>query len=737
MVYSYGESTITASGVCMPTIKDIAKAAGVSHGTVSNVLNNRGNVSSRKIELVEQAALKMGYNINRSAKQLRKGTSDEIDILIPDNEISRYRDLSSTISRYAEETGFSYNLYISEGVPLKEKETIKRLLSNKAHTIVIISCLNKDDDFYANLNFGDTRFVFAERRVNCGSNPFSFYSYDPVTIGENIARYIRDSGFHNIVYFSSRKIYSFENDIYQVLLQNFDNPDYVITKYSCDTNLNIQTAFSIVFSEYDYDVIVTTSKEKAEILNRIIELSRNGKKFEIITLTSSEVLHHSPFTECELDYRNFGRQIVQSLQQGRENTEHITAAQSLSTRRQGSVQKTAAITIASIRGKSSDALSHISRLIEASTGIRVHIIPYEYSTLFNLLKERKLDKGIDLIRIDMAWINSFAEELFMPLDAADFDFTPIFNSFIEGIDDAYAKVQGRRYTFPFDPSILLLFYRKDLFENAINSRLFYEQYRSELAPPDDFYQYNRIASFFTKAVNARSETTFGTTSTLNSPQSIACQFLPIYYSLGGTLFNRETLFLNADILKKAMEINLEILDHSQFSNESFWSDSIRRFASGDAAMSITFSNRTSNLINSKVSNVLGMYDFKTLPGEEQMIGGGVLGISRTSGNTAAVYQFLENFYSEKMSILFAYLCGSSSSRYVYENEAVSTLYPWMKFVQRNLKKGKRRFSIENYNELDFEYSLGSALNLLFHKQISLDECVYSIMTKLPSPDGAR
>ncbi len=48
----------------MATIKDIAHLAGVSQGTVSNVLNGKGIVSSEKIRLVEEVAAQLGYTVS-------------------------------------------------------------------------------------------------------------------------------------------------------------------------------------------------------------------------------------------------------------------------------------------------------------------------------------------------------------------------------------------------------------------------------------------------------------------------------------------------------------------------------------------------------------------------------------------------------------------------------------------------------------------------------------------------
>lgn len=82
----------------MITIKDIAKLAGVSHGTVSNVLNGRGNVSLEKIMLVENAAKQLGYSINERGQQLRNPVQLQVGVVLPNIRDERYSIVYSTLS---------------------------------------------------------------------------------------------------------------------------------------------------------------------------------------------------------------------------------------------------------------------------------------------------------------------------------------------------------------------------------------------------------------------------------------------------------------------------------------------------------------------------------------------------------------------------------------------------------------------------------------------------------------
>jgi LacI family transcriptional regulator len=63
------------------TLNDVALASGVSHQTVSRVINNSPNVSDPTRNRVRQAIRELGYRPNRAARQLVTGTSMTIGII--------------------------------------------------------------------------------------------------------------------------------------------------------------------------------------------------------------------------------------------------------------------------------------------------------------------------------------------------------------------------------------------------------------------------------------------------------------------------------------------------------------------------------------------------------------------------------------------------------------------------------------------------------------------------------
>lgn len=71
-------------------IKDIAKLAGVSVGTVDRVLHNRGKVSEAAMKKVQDALKKINYEPNLIARTLGSKKSHRIAVLIPKPESDEY-----------------------------------------------------------------------------------------------------------------------------------------------------------------------------------------------------------------------------------------------------------------------------------------------------------------------------------------------------------------------------------------------------------------------------------------------------------------------------------------------------------------------------------------------------------------------------------------------------------------------------------------------------------------------
>lgn len=100
-----------------PTQHDVARHAGVSRTTVSQVLNNRTNgsvpISEETVQRVWQAIADIGYQPDARAQSLRSGSTRTIGLLIPSIQNPHYWDYVAGAQEAAEAA--DYHLLIAEG----------------------------------------------------------------------------------------------------------------------------------------------------------------------------------------------------------------------------------------------------------------------------------------------------------------------------------------------------------------------------------------------------------------------------------------------------------------------------------------------------------------------------------------------------------------------------------------------------------------------------------------------
>jgi LacI family transcriptional regulator len=119
------------------TIKDVARASGVSTQTVSRVLNNRPDVSKETRARVEQVIADLGYSPNVFARNLSRGRSNTLGVV---GYGLVYFGSSSTltgIENKANELGFSLTLSLIDRVePSRVDQILYDLLSRRVEGII-------------------------------------------------------------------------------------------------------------------------------------------------------------------------------------------------------------------------------------------------------------------------------------------------------------------------------------------------------------------------------------------------------------------------------------------------------------------------------------------------------------------------------------------------------------------------------------------------------------------------
>ena len=119
------------------SVKDVAQLAGVSVGTVSNVLNRPESVTEKTRLRVEQAMVQLNFHRNASARQLRAGVSRTVGVIVMDVGNPYYTELARGIEDRLADDEHTLILCSSDEDPHREGQFLRLLAEQGVRGVLI------------------------------------------------------------------------------------------------------------------------------------------------------------------------------------------------------------------------------------------------------------------------------------------------------------------------------------------------------------------------------------------------------------------------------------------------------------------------------------------------------------------------------------------------------------------------------------------------------------------------
>lgn len=177
----------------MPTIKDVARASGVSTATVSAVINETAYVSPPLRSRVLAAINDLGYAPSLTARNLRSGRSELIALVVADLANPFFARVACAAEAAVAAWGYSMVIFNSDEKPEAEKRILARIRMLGCDGIVLVPVGDairpkKETDLRPTVLFGRT----------LENDPSDTVTIDNVSAGHQATKYLLDLGHRRI-----------------------------------------------------------------------------------------------------------------------------------------------------------------------------------------------------------------------------------------------------------------------------------------------------------------------------------------------------------------------------------------------------------------------------------------------------------------------------------------------------------------------------------------------------------
>jgi len=177
-------------------IREVAQLAGVSLGTVSNVVNHPERVSVQTRQQVAAAIQRLGFVPNRSATDLRRGQSRMIGLVLPDITNPFFAELAHGAIDCATEHGYGAVMCNTDSDSAKESANLEMIEELQAAGVLLtpVGALPTGLD---RLVVRNIRGVLVDRTIDASQG--CSVSVDNVAGGEIAISHLIDRGAHQLM----------------------------------------------------------------------------------------------------------------------------------------------------------------------------------------------------------------------------------------------------------------------------------------------------------------------------------------------------------------------------------------------------------------------------------------------------------------------------------------------------------------------------------------------------------
>jgi DNA-binding LacI/PurR family transcriptional regulator/ABC-type glycerol-3-phosphate transport system substrate-binding protein len=743
----------------VPTIKDVAKLAGVSLGTVSNVINGYESVKSDIVKRVETAIKDLGYQPNLKAQSMRNSKSGYIGVLLPNITDNIYIRIYNGVERIASKNGYIIALHISNGSPEVEEILLSRMQQQRIDGAIIITCMPDKTDVFEQLAGSDIKPVFV-RRMPGNLKDMVFFGIDEKKAVYDAASNLIKAGLSEIALLSGRVEYSNEKDCilgYKEAMAAVDGQQRrkIVESIGDGKENAFRTAVRWIHEETGLQAIITTCPEYAMGILSAMEIFRMEKPPLILSLDNNNwgpVVSSTPeLIKIFQQYDRLGEKATKKLlmiinsadkSKGKKTflpAEPFTYSVQPLVRNSGrenispGFRKTC-LQILMLENTSSAAGKLMKQVFTKETGIEVEIDTLPYELMFEHTIGSSGAGKYDLIQINIPWLNEAVRRgIIIPLKDMFSEASHIFSVFPDEILTQHGMVEGELYAIPFLVGVQMLFYRKDIFKNLRLRRLYYEKNKRPLEVPVTWKDYDRIARFFTKKYNNESPVSYGTT--LGRVNGIYYYILRLWEA--GISFFRGNFFKSPGNFRAAADILDQYYRVFDFADPEaiHWTQTGQadQFCRGNSAMMVIYqAHFADHLYNFESTVYKENIGFAPLPNKTSVLGGWSLGIRKDSRMKEEAIRFLEWLCKDDNSISYNILGGSIPGTAAFNSFEMLDSYPWLSQTIEGVKYSRPMIDrgTQWISQWEFESTGEETLNRLLDGELSIEGAVEELWQKL-------